>query len=66
MCIYSSRSGGHDDAEMSEGESQASNVEQDVKHKEIWRLFREAQQSNSLFLPCSFPEFGLICLVQSM
>ncbi|KAK2656693.1 hypothetical protein Ddye_009745 [Dipteronia dyeriana] len=42
-------SGGHDNAEMSQKQSLSSNVEPEMKHNDIWGLFREAQQ-NILYL----------------
>ncbi|KAL5819915.1 hypothetical protein ACOSQ4_023757 [Xanthoceras sorbifolium] len=42
-------SGGHDNAETSQEQSLSSNVEQEMKHNDIWRFFREAQQ-NILYL----------------
>ncbi|GKU98730.1 hypothetical protein SLEP1_g11691 [Rubroshorea leprosula] len=43
------RSEGHENAEMSQGELQSSNVKPEMKDNHIWRLFKEAQQ-NILYL----------------
>ncbi|KAK3211075.1 hypothetical protein Dsin_015781 [Dipteronia sinensis] len=42
-------SGGHDNTELSQKQSLSSNVEPEMKHNDIWGLFREAQQ-NILYL----------------